>query len=211
MDGAEVSCVDGLNRFSPKSFDDLPVALLRDFSHSSVEYSATCGLWKNTFKDILQKYGGRVKDHVMTENSSEEETPRRQKNSTVEQNSKHEDDISIRKDRTTKDQVMAESSSVEIQHEHEKTMAKQNNKVEHDMPRRSGRSRKLQNVTLDKSASNVERKGPCTRSTTQKSTNKHDGSVSVTNAGNNAFSGTEIARKLKLRNRCVEVHVKHIQ
>ncbi|XP_027176272.1 uncharacterized protein LOC113775541 [Coffea eugenioides] len=208
LDGHEASSVDGLNRFSPKSFDDLPVALLRDFSDSSVEYSATCELWKSTFKDILQKYGDSVKDHAMTEISSEEETPRKQKNS------KGEHDISIRKDRITKDQVMAESSSVEIPNEHEKSMVKQNNKREHDMPKRRSRRIKLQNFTLDKStssASNVERKGPRTRSSTQNSTSKHEESVSVTNAGNTVFNGTEITRKLKLRNRFVEVHVKRIQ
>ena len=75
---------------------------------------------------------------------------------------------------------MAESSSVEIPHELEKSMVKQNNKREHDMPTGRGRRIKLQNFTLDKStssASYAERKGPRTRSSTQNSTSKHEESV----------------------------------
>lgn len=213
MDGSGVSSVEGLNKFSYKSFGDLPVSLLRDFSDSSVEYSATCKLWKSMFKDILQTYEGSDKDKVMAENSSKEETPSKQKNSTVEQNNKGEDDISIRKGRTIKNQVTTESSSKEeTPSKHWNRIIEQNNKSENDMSIREGRRKKLQKVALDKgtsSQSNVARQGPCTRSTSRSknSRNKQEERISLTRAGKTVFNATETTRKLKLRNRFVEVHI----
>ncbi|KAL3536015.1 hypothetical protein ACH5RR_004476 [Cinchona calisaya] len=159
LDGSGVSSVDGLHKFSPKSFDDLPVALLRDFSDPSVEYSATCELWKSLIKDISQKYGGNAKDEVMTENSSVEETPSKQKNSLVEQNNKGENDISIRKGRTANDRMITENASAEKTPSKQKNnMVEQSNKDEDDISTRKGRTTKDQVITENSSEEKTPRR-----------------------------------------------------